>query len=320
MLQMSLVEEVVSFSALDRIKELMCVSVFCACLDSITFTLLANNQLEKSADPKMTVDATPGKHHGEPIDADRRRSSKKVTPLTCPLREKQHNGGTDAQNSEQTVKLQKEDSVGSLNIARIHFQLRRLKQKTNMSHMILTTIPEHRSKVTFTFPSDEPGTNEVDELTGFIMFECGLEDISLKGMWRSGYSPTPTMEDSLQLQQAETLLHDAQRKVTFYNEASEDLSEDFSEDLAAERVQRQQSDPPTKQTAGEAENQRSEDNNCSAEAEQTDGEDEVDGPGKLEMLCAPLEGNASSCVLQFQTVWFNFAAPPSKRRNTESSR
>ena len=321
---MSLIEEVVSFSALDRIKELMCVSIFCACLDSITFTLLANNQLEKSAESihKTPSDATtPGKHTGQPASHDHPRGSKKVAPAPCKMREKPRKAHT----SEQAMKLQKEDSVGSLNIARIHFQLRRLRQKTNLlnSHVILTTIPEHRSKVTFVFPPDENGTTDVEDIVGFIMFECGLEEIDLKGMWRWGYSPTPTMEDSLHLQQAETLLQDTRRKVTFYNEVSEDISEDS----AAERVQRQRSGPHEKKTkpstasSSERTEKRSRGfDDMTPEMEESEGEDVVDGDDTPEMSCTPLEGNASSCVLQFQTVWFNFAAPPSKKRKTESTR
>ena len=310
MLQMSLVEEVVSFSALDRIKELMCVSVFCACLDSITFTLLANNQLDKPVEPvrKVTVDAALGKRA---VDHGR---GKKLTPAPVILREKLHTR-TTVENPEQAVKLQKEDAVGSLNIARIHFQLRRLKQKANMinSRVILTTIPEPRSKVTFTFTADEP--TEIEDLVGFIMVECGLEDLNLKGMWRCGYSPTPTIEDTLHLQQAETLLQDVQRKVTFYNEVSDDLGEDS----AAEPVQRQKSDPLAQASRQKAWRE-STSNKYSDPSPGTEGEDEVDGGGKADASCTPLEGNASSGVLQFQTVWFNFAAPPSKKRNTESTR
>ena len=312
MLQMSLVEEVVSFSALDRIKELMCVSVFCACLDSITFTLLANNQLDKPAEPvrKVMVDATPGKRA---VDHGR---GKKVTPTPVILREKLHARATTVESPEQAAKLQKEDAVGSLNIARIHFQLRRLKQKANMinSRVILTTIPEHRSKVTFTFTADEP--SEVEDLVGFIMVECGLEDFNLKGMWRCGYSPTPTIEDTLHLQQAETLLQDVQRKVTFYNEVSDDLGEDS----AAEPVQRQKSDPLAQAAKQKAWRGNTRSKYSDPSPGDSVGEDEVDGDGKPDASCSPLEGNASSGVLQFHTVWFNFAAPPSKKRNTESTR
>ena len=51
---------------------------------------------------------------------------------------------------EEGGETQLEDSVGQLHIQRVHFQLRRLK-KNFSDHVVLTTIPEHRSKVLFTF-------------------------------------------------------------------------------------------------------------------------------------------------------------------------
>ena len=47
-LQASLVEEMISMAALERVRELTCVSVMAICLDSLTCQLLINNHSHKA--------------------------------------------------------------------------------------------------------------------------------------------------------------------------------------------------------------------------------------------------------------------------------
>ena len=47
-LQASLVEEMISMSALERVRELTCVSVLAICLDSLHCQLLINNHSHKA--------------------------------------------------------------------------------------------------------------------------------------------------------------------------------------------------------------------------------------------------------------------------------
>lgn len=44
LLQVSIVEEIISFSALDNIKDLTCVSLFSVCFDNITLKLHHDSQ------------------------------------------------------------------------------------------------------------------------------------------------------------------------------------------------------------------------------------------------------------------------------------
>lgn len=44
LLQVSIVEEIISFSALDNIKDLTCVSLFSVCFDNITLKLHYDSQ------------------------------------------------------------------------------------------------------------------------------------------------------------------------------------------------------------------------------------------------------------------------------------
>jgi len=115
---------------------------------------------------------------------------------------------------DKIVETHCKDVVGSLKVSRIHFQLRRMKKYSNYSdNVFLTAIPEYRSNVRFTFRkqalnnglsaanggfnatrSEQPqsdyfddGTTAVEDLAGFIMFECGLEDINVQAACRDGY-------------------------------------------------------------------------------------------------------------------------------------
>ena len=53
-LQASLVEEVISLSALERVRELTCVSVLAICLDSLHCQLLINNHSHKALEVIIT--------------------------------------------------------------------------------------------------------------------------------------------------------------------------------------------------------------------------------------------------------------------------
>ena len=141
----------------------------------------------------------------------------------------------------ETAETHTEEMAGKLDIGKIHCQLRRMKKNSNFSKdVILTAIPEYRSKVAFTFDreqfdseqftsstplrtgdrhsrkgstkkresskSTEDGRGGLDESeqaqrrrisqssepsvedhAGFIMFEAGLEDISIQVAKRRGY-------------------------------------------------------------------------------------------------------------------------------------
>ena len=48
LLQASVVEEVISFSALDNIRDLTCVSLFSVCLDNVSLQFYSGHQSKKS--------------------------------------------------------------------------------------------------------------------------------------------------------------------------------------------------------------------------------------------------------------------------------
>lgn len=83
----------------------------------------------------------------------------------------------------ETSEKQQEELVITLDIAKTHSQLRRLKNEgcaLQDSQTIVTAIPYNKTRAMFDcikFP-EEPG---MDATTlGYVMFECGLEGISTK--------------------------------------------------------------------------------------------------------------------------------------------
>lgn len=176
--------------ALNHIRELTCVSVLAMCLENLSCELLVNDHSLKTVDASSS-DASP--------------DSVVQKPLSSPSNKKTHKDGHVAgSDPDRFIELQREEIVASLNIAKIHLQLRRMKHNNNFNeNIVLTAIPEYRSKTMFTFrqltdslprssksvsPHPEPGDKQTaEDIAGFIMFECGLEDILLKACKRKGF-------------------------------------------------------------------------------------------------------------------------------------
>ena len=212
-------------------------------------------------------------------------------------------------NEKQMVERQQEDMVGNLNIARIHFQLRRMKRDCNFSdNVFLTAIPEHRSKVLFTFQklstfpeclipfptastSSDPqeskvSVNTAEDIAGFIMFECGLENIDLRAARRMGYQSSTSNADDDITPTADT---------SFYLPSQVSNSQSVGQDnVGADTRSNPNSD-------NDANSWRSDISVGASDDTNTD-EDELNVDS--------LSGDASNCVLEFKSVWFNFAAPP----------
>lgn len=136
-LQVSLVEEMIAFSALDHVKELTCVSVLAACIDNITCQLLSNSYSQKSVEVASDIspDSVNKKLPGVTMERDSKKKQESIYGV---------------EESEQCIETQKEDMVGNLHVGRVHFQLRRMKKNYNEA-VSLTAIPEYKSKVLFTF-------------------------------------------------------------------------------------------------------------------------------------------------------------------------
>lgn len=218
-------------------------------------------------------------------------------------------GGTGTESTE-TYKLSetsKDENVGTLSIEKIHFQLRRLLKHSNFSeNVILTAIPELRSKVLFVFDKDSlPCESKQSTLSressqtqsssrdyrpkdedlgiGFIMFECGMEGINLTAVRRLGFKENLDTEFQHKMEEIEKTLEEMQEQTK------------------------------TELDKGEAPQKWKPKKNSMSSWDSTMSMTSMDGQfPSLERLTkiSPLEGDASSGVLKLDTIWFNFAAPP----------
>lgn len=126
-----MVEELISFSALDNIHEITCVSLMGVSIDDVRCQLLSNSHSCKTSNSVLPnlLNSSPASNKGR---VDIVETEKEDHP-----------------------EILREEDVGTVDIKAIHFQLRRLLKDSNFSDgIVLTAIPEQKSKVMFTFEND----------------------------------------------------------------------------------------------------------------------------------------------------------------------
>lgn len=142
MLQVSIVEEIISFSALDNMKDLTCVSLFSICFDNVTAKLHCDKQarevLQRFNRPAVV-----------------QRGSKKGANKARILLGLQTNTNADIIQGEpvfiESCEQQQQQLVVCLNVGKVHAQLRRLRNESSLlDDAIITAIPNYKSKVLFT--------------------------------------------------------------------------------------------------------------------------------------------------------------------------
>ncbi|KAF4529365.1 hypothetical protein B566_EDAN016814, partial [Ephemera danica] len=266
LLQASIVEEIISFSALDNLRDLTCVSLFAICFDSVSAQFYSGRQAREVV---QTF------HRPAVAPSGSKKSKSKTQDGLSPTEI-----GGEAVHIETSEKQQEELILG-LSVGKIHTQLRRLKNESSiLKDAIITAISPHHSRVLFTctripsplrFEAHAPPLHhrkrqhlhqplpelDIDDKLGFIMFECGLEGVSLKIVKKSHF------EKGENIERAEEALCTESVK----------SREEFEEKAA-----------PTEST------------DSSVPKEPTNPTKDI--------------ANTSSCVIEFKTVWFNFAAPP----------
>ncbi|XP_071088521.1 bridge-like lipid transfer protein family member 1 [Haliotis cracherodii] len=288
-MQASLVEEVISFAVLDNINDLTAVSLMAVCVDGIKCQLLSNTHHCK----KLTGDPGP------------RRTS------TTPVQQRTRH---DSSDTEQSIEHTREENVGTLKLNRIHCQLRRLLKHSNFSdNVVLTAIPEHRSNVLFTF--DQDGSSSVshipvsprkrlsrqasrdsrdggfDATIGVIMFECGLEEVSVTAVRRLGYKDTMDMHLQQKMDNIEKALQELQ-------ECTREEIEQLTESGTSPTDHEPMSSPSSHHSS---ESMSSWDSRLSLASNVS---------GLPPPTPEPLQGDASNGRLRLKTIWLSFAAPP----------
>ena len=371
MLQAGMVEEKISFSALDNISELTCVSLVGISIDNIRCQLLSN-----SHSCKTTKDILP-------------------SVLTCsPARNKSL---SKEGNSERPTEIEKdnvpeilrEEDVGTLHLNSVHLQLRRLLRDGHIpEEVILTAIPEHKSKVMFSIENDvtklfspkSPRTlkvkrsqsgkesirtpsfsrefsheerrsmqaHSIDEENpfdaaptprllrrkskdssedprrrlssrfddrhsiGFIMFECGLEDISISAVRRLGYKEKSDEKFDKRMaevhQETETMEASTRAEVEGQGHSSDSQGQGQSSSQSQGHSRSGKTSDSSKPSIKLGSQELLYPSSNSVHS----WDSRVSIPSDASALCdeEPLKGDASSGTLNLKTIWFNFAAPP----------
>ncbi|XP_074602504.1 transmembrane protein KIAA1109 homolog tweek isoform X2 [Brevipalpus obovatus] len=219
-LQASLVEEFITFSALDDTKDLTCVSMLSISLSRINFDSYSSSQERRSLHTIISNNI-----RSQPTSAFAQFAQSDIVSRLLFRKPKKEIAEVEPVTIE-THELIEEEMVGCGGIENLHVQLTRLKNNCNiLNEAILTVVPHSHSKVNFHLEKNpisetlrsnhitrrrSSGTNRVlkrqDGLEGgdsesisidskldnsdsdgtssfgFIMFECGLEGITLKAI------------------------------------------------------------------------------------------------------------------------------------------
>lgn len=379
-----MVEELIAFSALDNIHELTCVSLMGVCIEEIRCQLLSNShscKTSKSVLPNL-LNSSPGSNKGK----------------------------TDSLEHEKDdhPEILREEDVGTVTIKAVHLQLRRLLKESNFSDkIVLTAIPENKSKVMFTFENDvtklfspvstklgskvkrsssartekessrkliarhashEPprpmddrtslrsveieenpfdaapqprllrqkslskekqddtghqkgGKDKKEFLNkhsiGYIMFECGLEDINITAVRRLGYkdrSPATLVQEN---EETERSVSNTQTKVKSEIEGHESRSKSQGQSAKGQAGRSSDGEKATvsmeKDPLGvglsrppKHEEVYTSTNSVHSWDSRVSIPSDSGSLSETEMLV----GDASSGMLHLKTIWFNFAAPP----------
>ncbi|XP_019647160.1 PREDICTED: uncharacterized protein KIAA1109-like [Branchiostoma belcheri] len=284
-INISILQASVAGSKSDLYLQGPCASLAVLSLDSITCQLLHYSQSLKAGDDE---DLLPDKEVPEKKKRKKDKYSSQV--------------GSDGVDSMRVREIQKEEGAAYIHLDRIHGQLRCLSP-SNTEVCTFTAIPTDKSKVMFLVqPGTQPVRTSHESLAeeardtlhqetcsqmvalqgGWIMFECGLEDITIRGGRRIGF------------------------------EEAED-SPDFHGKSASSTV------PPEEPTSDSTETIDSTKTVCNSDSfsshrwrsldEMENGEEEI---------VAELKGDASNAVVSLNTVWLNFASPSSSAQHRQT--
>ena len=291
-LQASVVEDSCAFSALDQIKDITCVSFLALGIKETSFKFHKTSQSKKIVQVLTQNDKMP---------SGKKRKSKLKRIAQLPV-------GNIAFESSET-QLEEIVMVGS--VSKIHAQLRRLKNDSSLlKDAAITAIPDHKSKVFFEY-HDVPQLSSfgsVSELRagedenvnfkdfhplGFNMCETGLEGVKISISKKSSNKDKELkdFEDSEKVHEENEILQSCSN-VTIADSIDLAESTDMNPKEHIENIL-------TEMEKKEASDIQIEHDVKTEIPEKEDNKDKYQG-----------KKSKASASLKFQTVWFNFAAPP----------
>lgn len=321
LIQSSVVEEVISFAALDNIQELSCASLLAVCFDSVSMKFHLGKQTKACM---QTVYTQPTIRSGG-FKKGGLISNTRALLAHLSSTNRTESGPLEAILIE-TSENQLEELVLTLDIGKAHAQLRRLKNEgySQESQTIITAIPSHRSRALFDCTKFPEESSDINGL-GFIMFECGLEGISIKIVKRSQFEKSENAEDTLKTvaeskKVPDSTTHTAMNFVQLLNEAG---SMKAAEAIATTVRQIAMKKPSTPKPGTSSKLKQAEKDPEKGKPEKeppvVTEEDPNNEPPPTKLNPTPINapkeqtndnGKVSSCVIDLKTTWFNFAAPP----------
>lgn len=324
LIQSSVVEEVISFSALDNFQELSCASLLAVCFDNVSMKFHLGKQTKACM---QTVYTQPTVRVGG-IKKGGLISNTRALLAHLSSTNRTESGPLEAILIE-TSENQLEELVLTLDIGKAHAQLRRLKNEgySQESQTIITAIPSHRSRAMFDCTKFPEESSDINGL-GFIMFECGLEGISMKIVKRSQFEKSENAEETLKTvaekaKVPDSTTHTAMNFVQLLNEAGGSMK--AAEAIATTVRQMTMKKPTTPKPAASTKIKGNEKDPEKARPEKdptiTVEDENINEPPPTKLNSTPINvgvkeessdtnGKVSSCIIDLKTSWFNFAAPP----------
>ncbi|XP_069356448.1 bridge-like lipid transfer protein family member 1 [Maniola hyperantus] len=314
-IQSSVVEDMISFSALDNIQDLTCVSLFGVSVENIVAKYASSRKTLESVQLyyRPTLRALGSKKSFGIMKGPRALIS---TQASGRKRGPEKGEPVYIETSQQ----QCEDTTITLNIGKVHGQLRRTRNDSSqLKDAAITGIPCQHSKVAFKFIRADSCAKGCDSMgcqngasegqkenaIGYIMFECGIEGVSVK-----------------------VSKHSQSHKPNEEKKATRPDSESCKESIkSAEELKPDKEKEKSKRTSGiedlfrkkESNSKPSTPNLGSAQPPQvppvppepaTPAPDEPSNDSAATVVPVKDSGNTSSCSIDLKVVWFNFAAPP----------
>ncbi|XP_041971055.1 transmembrane protein KIAA1109 homolog isoform X2 [Aricia agestis] len=312
-IQSSVVEDMISFSALDNIQDLTCVSLFGVSVENIVGKYVCSKKTLESVQLyyRPTLRALGSKKSfgimkgpralisAQSSGSGRKRGPEKGEPVYI-----------------ETSQQQCEDTTVTLNIGKVHGQLRRIRNESSqLKDATITGIPCQHSKVAFKFAKVEAsgkghestggqngsGEGQKENSIGYIMLECGIEGISIKVSKHSQCHKTnedkkPVRTDTESCRESVKSMEEMKPE----KEKSKGIrTSGIVEDLFRKKESNSKPSTPNLSSTPAP---------PPPPEPSTPGQDEPSNDSTV----VPVKdnGNTSSCSIDFKIVWFNFAAPP----------
>ncbi|KXJ79220.1 hypothetical protein RP20_CCG001952 [Aedes albopictus] len=325
LIQSSVIEEVISFAALDNVQELSCASLLAVCFEGVSTRF----HLGKTTKASMhTVYTQPTVRTGGLKKSGLIRGTRALLAHLSSQSRPDNIPGEPV--LLETSEKQLEELIITLDVGKAHAQLRRLKNDpvvmTQDSQIVITAIPAHRSRAMFdcTKIPEEP-TIDGSSGMGYIMFECGLEGVSVKIVKRSQFEKSENAEEALkptpepnqtEINESSITGNNPLNLVTLLNEAG--VSAEALAKIGIKKPSTPKTGTPKDKNSSIHESRSQKDKPSETRSPRLDepdlGKDNLGSngiAGERSLVTAKNDnGKTSSCVIDFKTVWFNFAAPP----------